>query len=101
MSSASSPGADSRPKWCSTSNRRTADSFTGAAPVAYCYDSRKKPFVSEIERGAKVDGFVIGIVFSEGEEDTLRVYLPDSNVYEISKNLIHKKENSARVTIQS
>jgi hypothetical protein len=76
--------------------------YVGAAPVAYCRGKDRRPLQGEIARGTRVQGFLPGVALGLIDRDApTRVYLPDGEVYEIGSNLLERKEEAARVPLQS
>jgi hypothetical protein len=73
--------------------------YTGVAPARYCYTADKSPLDVEPARGQKVDGYLMGITL--GNDEPVRVYLPDNNIYEIDSALLEEKGSVARVPVES
>lgn len=62
--------------------------LAGVAPIHYCYDADRKPLEAEIEAGKENSGLVAGLKIGQGKGDSIRVYLPDGEVYEVSKSIV-------------
>jgi hypothetical protein len=76
--------------------------YTGVAPVGYCYGEDWLPVRGEVLRGKMIPGYLPGIAFGSAPADKpVRVYLPDGEVYEIDRNLIERKAEPARVLLES
>lgn len=76
--------------------------FSGIAPVDYCYSQDRTPLRGDIPRGEKVDGLLAGVTLgTKNGDEALRVYLPNSEVYDIDSDLIESQGDPTRVSLQS
>lgn len=76
--------------------------YTGMAPEEYCYTQDKRRLNREPAKGEKIEGYLMGITLGEVDAaGRIRIYLPDSNIYEIEDHLIEARENPAHVPIES
>jgi hypothetical protein len=60
----------------------------GVAPLQYCYTRQREPLGDEPDAGKTVDGLVVGVVVEAQADKTVRVYLPDGEVYDLRDDQI-------------
>jgi hypothetical protein len=61
----------------------------GVAPVDYCFQlDNRTPLGNEPPEGQEILGRMLGVVVGMTEEGTVWVHLPDSEVYELSDDVI-------------
>ena len=73
--------------------------FVGTAPLHYCRDSHRNKFAHELRE--EVNGFVIGVVIGTTQDGRPRVYLPDSEVYDLSDDVLEIVEDSNSVPVRA
>jgi hypothetical protein len=74
--------------------------FHGFAPLHYCYTPEGKQLTAEIPPDEQVEGLVAGIIVGQ-QGGLVRVYLPDSEVYEVSADLLQPLEAFRSVPLRS
>jgi hypothetical protein len=68
---------------------RDGSEWRGVAPLPeYCTNQDGGPMGDEPTPADGIEGFVMGVVIGHRADGTLRVYLPDGEVYELSDDLI-------------
>lgn len=62
--------------------------MSGTAPAHYCYTADRKPLGNAPAEGERVNGLVAGLEIARPDADTVRVYLPDGQVYDLDAGQI-------------
>jgi hypothetical protein len=75
--------------------------FAGIAPLHYCYDAARKPLRTELRSGQKIERLVAGVEIKRDPGQSVRVYLPDGELYEVSEDLVFLTGASGRVPVGS
>ena len=69
----------------------------GVADVNYCYDESDRPLGDEPPQGEEIRGRLIGVVVRVSGDSTVRVHLPDGEVYDLDRNkLVPAREANPR-----
>lgn len=71
-------------------------SWRGVAPVQYCLTPDLRPLGDGPDPGVEMDGRVAGLALTSASGGPVRVYLPDSEVYEIDECLIDSSHMPGR-----
>lgn len=67
--------------------------FRSLADVGYCYRKDFTPLGDQPAEGEKISGYLTGLVIRVLEDGTVRVHLPDGEVYKLDQtNLVRAKE---------
>jgi hypothetical protein len=73
--------------------------LAGVASRDYCFAEEKTPLLVELARGDSTPGYVVGMLLGESEtQGASRIYLPDSEVYEIPNTLFIRNGEFAHVS---
>jgi hypothetical protein len=71
----------------------------GVAPVHYCYTKDREPLGDQPPKGGEVDGLVVGIAIKRLDGDTVRVHLPDGDIYELGDaHIVSVREEIEKVS---
>ncbi len=75
----------------------------GTASVDFCYTRDKTPLGDAPPAGQEVDGLVVGIVVGELQDGTLRLHLPDGEIYELDEDYTVpvRPEGAGNVSVKS
>lgn len=74
----------------------------GIASREYCFDEQKNLLTATLQKADKVSGYVAGLLLGDIEgTQTSRVYLPDSEVYDVANDLLVTNGELASVSLRS
>jgi hypothetical protein len=62
--------------------------LVGAADVQYCFRRDSSPLGDEPPEGQEIEGRLLGLVVRELTDTTVRVHLPDGEVYDLDRTTI-------------
>lgn len=66
----------------------TGATWYGVAPAQYCLTPDLRPLGDDPDPGVEMAGRVAGLALTPLSGETVRVYLPDSEVYELDATLV-------------
>jgi hypothetical protein len=73
----------------------------GIAPLHYCYTEDRQRFDIAPLTEREIEGLLVGIECGRSSSDTVRVELPDGELYDVSEDLILPAEMPDRVSVKS
>jgi hypothetical protein len=69
---------------------QSGSELRGVADVRYCYHSDRSPLDYDPPEGREIVGCLLGIVLRSLEDGTVRVHLPDGEVYDLDRTNIEQ-----------
>lgn len=74
----------------------TGTTWYGVAPAQYCLTPDLRPLGDDPDPGVEMAGRITGLALTPPSGETVRVYLPDGEVYELDATLIESSRLTGR-----